>query len=76
MNIPINKFIKCFKYKIRNYDDINEKNKYQLLYHKIRTYQVLSEDELKYINTLPYNELIEIINIYNIHCINVIFFIK
>jgi hypothetical protein len=51
---------------------LDEKNKiyYQFLIN-IKNYVILSSDDMYYIKTLSKDNLIEIINIYNLHIINI-----
>uniref|UniRef100_A0A6C0I155 Uncharacterized protein n=1 Tax=viral metagenome TaxID=1070528 RepID=A0A6C0I155_9ZZZZ len=51
--------------------DINTNKIYYELLISIRNYEVLSMDDLYYIDTLPKCNLIEIIKIYNLHMTNI-----
>lgn len=43
----------------------NENDKYKIVINKISNYNILTEEELIYINTLPKDELFKIIKLYN-----------
>ena len=64
----------CQKSVISVQDEIildNHNKIYYKLLIDIRNYKVLSEDEISYLNTISKYNLIEIINIYNLHMINI-----
>lgn len=43
----------------------NENDKYKIIINKISNYNILTDEELKYINILPKDELFKIIKLYN-----------
>jgi hypothetical protein len=43
----------------------NENDKYKIIINKISNYNILSDEELIHINTLPKDELFKIIKLYN-----------
>lgn len=42
-------------------------NKYKMLMNNVRNFEILSNEEFEYIKSLSKEQLLEIINIYNLH---------